>query len=347
MLDKQENEDLAEPLLTTSKYDVEKSERTKNDASLSFPWWVGWDNGVVCGIIAAVAMSIHVLCAKLLEGHVPGHEIAFSRAVLCFIFSVVLAWLIHLHPMFGHLKNSPLMALRGLFGAASVVTHYMSLFRMNVVTHYMSLFSLPIADAVLLNCLHPLLAALAAWLLFGEAFGLRDAIGGMLALSGLFLLGSNSATPPGNERDYNNTRLYGLLTGLASTSLAIGGALCVKMIGDREHALSIAIWFHLLVSITSGVPVFLSWHSAQGMPYPTVWEMEMMILIAIMSFIAQLFATRSLQLLPVYLALCFTFLSVALTYAYGLCVFHESVSTSGLSGAALIAMGVFISVHRR
>jgi drug/metabolite transporter (DMT)-like permease len=82
------------------------------------------------------------------------------------------------------------------------------------------LLSLPIADAVVIGCMHPVITAVAAWALLGEDLGMVQILGCLVSVCGVVVIAQpdSLASPDALQEQ----RLYGVAMGIASAVLSTG-----------------------------------------------------------------------------------------------------------------------------
>ena len=118
---------------------------------------------MVCSFFGSLFYSVSVLAVKATANRVPLLEVCLARSGLSWIISVALMLALGIHPMFGHRRNWPLLASRGVYGALAMYLNYVSL------------AVLPLGDAIAANMLSPPITAIAAWLVLKRLTRSRSA----------------------------------------------------------------------------------------------------------------------------------------------------------------------------
>ena len=96
---------------------------------------------MVCSFFGSLFSSVSVLAVKATSDRVPLLEVCLVRSGLSWVLSVALMLALRIEPMFGHRRNWPLLASRGVYGALSMYLNYVSL------------AALPLGDAIAANML--------------------------------------------------------------------------------------------------------------------------------------------------------------------------------------------------
>ena len=288
-----------------------------------------WDNGTACSLLSAVIFSLNTLFVKLAHG-LPSTEIVFVRSVLSIFLCLLFASrtsLIKDRLLYGHLKHMHLLASRGLFGASAMQCQYLAV------------KNLPLGDAVTLFFLNPALTALAAWLILREKLSILGWLGVAVSLAGLLLL----TRPPvvfGHADQWDKSRTWGTFAGVASAVFAAGAFISIRLIGTREPALVLSMWFHTTAMFSSVPPMAASW------PEPAVWPsaVNWVILIAISftSFAGQMMLTRGFQLQSGARASGLNMTQVVFGYFYGFVFFNEQLDSLGVAGSGFVAVGAIM-----
>ena len=321
-----------------------------------------WNTGIVCIAIAAAIYSIAAALVRPLSPSITVFEIVAVRSTLSLMFSVVLYIFFTSPstaqntttttgvkpPFFGHPPNMPALAMRGLVGAAAMDCFYASIQR------------LPLADAVAVMFLNPVITAVLAFYLLKEPLSWRGFAGCFGSLLGMVLVvrppflfgsqghtGSSSTTgtqdqlqPPLHEQEQEQQRLIGALFGLASAFLAAGAYLSIRIIGNKETPLTVAVWFHLAASLHSYAFCALSIPHPPVLPTPKDWAC--LVSIACSSFSANILLNRGFQIESAAVASGVNVTQVLYSHLIGVLVFGEALRWMGGVGAALIALGVVV-----
>jgi drug/metabolite transporter (DMT)-like permease len=268
---------------------------------------------MVTSALAFAAMSVLV---KQLGGRIPTQEIVSVRAALTLVASYWMLRRQSITPLLGH--NRPLLVLRGLFGFCALTCGYYAM------TH------LPLAEATVLQYLHPPVTALLAAAVLREP--LRKAVFGSMALCGAglllvarpaWLLGSSAQSLP----------TLPLLAGIAGALVSSCAYVTVRKLGRTEHAHVIVFYFPF-VALPASLPSLWS-HAV----WPTGFEWLLLLGVGVFTQIGQISVTRGLQQDEAGRAAAYTYLQVLFAAALGALLFQEIPPGTTLLGAALILLG--------
>ena len=279
--------------------------------------------GVRFMLASAFAFSVMMVFVKLAGERLPSQEIVFARAVLSVALSLAVlqragvAW-------FGQPQNRPLLLLRGLFGFAGLSCVFYS------VTH------LPLAEAVVIQYLHPLFTACLAALFLRESVGRAVVLGTALSLAGVALV----AKP---------AMLFGAGASLPALPLAaaLGGAffsgcayVCVRRLGSTEHPLVIVLYFPL-VTVPATLPALV-----RDSVWPVGLDWLWLVGVGVCAQIGQVALTRGMQHEPAARATALSYTQVVFAAAWGVLFFGEKPDAFTIAGAGLILAGSFAAGRR-
>ncbi|WIA35490.1 hypothetical protein OEZ86_003920 [Tetradesmus obliquus] len=183
-------------------------------------------------------------------------------------------------PIFGQRSNLPVLCMRGCCGACSVTAQYIGL------------FLLPLGDAVTITLVGPAVTALMARALLNEPLGYRGAAGCLISILGAVVL----SRPPflfGGEQ-WSRSQAIGTAASTAAAFLGSGSSLTIRLIGNKEPAAVIAIWFHTCTMCLTAIPLALGWPSRFALV--SRGDAGLLLGVAATSSVAQLLNTRGLQL---------------------------------------------------
>lgn len=291
-------------------------------------WGVLWRNGLLCVAVAAGLFSISASLVRPINPITPVFEIVAVRSGLSLLFSFIIASSKGMVArMFGHVENLPLLIFRGIVGAAAMDCFYISVQR------------LLLAEAISLLFINPAITAVLAWVFLKERLQWLGVVGCVVSLLGmLFVVRPPFLFSPEQSGEWTRRRMIGIIAGVASAVLAGFAYLTIRAIGDKEHSLSVAVWFHTAALVHS---VLLMMFGVMGMPVlPSGFEWWCFIGIACCSFLANLLISRGLQLESAALGSAVNYLQVILASLIGLVFFGEPLTMLTILGTILIALGV-------
>eukprot|EP00890_Picochlorum_soloecismus_P004335 jgi/Picsp_1/4902/NSC_02266-R1_transmembrane protein 20 isoform 1 len=276
-----------------------------------------WSSGVTCVAIAAFFYSIATALVRPIDPSTPVFEIVFVRSVFSLIFSLLSARygskdIVELRSLFGQLRNVPLLAFRGLAGAAAMDCFYYAIQR------------LFLAEAVALLFLNPVVTAILAWTFLGESLSRLGVLGVLVSLSGMVLV----VQPPflflGSQvEEWSLERTKGVIAGGSSALLAGFAFMTIRWIGNKERSLTVAVWFHMSALVHSAVLLVFGVMGKPVVPQGYEW----------LCFIG-------IALESAALGSAINYSQVVYANIVGIVLFHEPPSLLGVAGAICILSGV-------
>jgi drug/metabolite transporter (DMT)-like permease len=274
-------------------------------------------------LISAAAFAGMTAAAKEVGARLPLFEIVFVRAALSVLATLILLRRARV-PALG--SRRPLLWLRGLFGFAGVSCSFYA------VIH------LPLAEATLLQFVHPVFTVALAALLLGERIGRGVWVGIPLALAGLLLV----VRP-------------GFLFGRAAAPLdpfavgvAIGGAFFAAdayvavrhLVRTGEHPLAIVFSFPA-VTLALSLPLML-----RDFVWPAGEEWLWLFVTGATAQVGQMALTHGIQRLPASRATVYSYTQVVFASLLGAVLFGETPDAGTAAGAVLVLAGAWIAGRR-
>lgn len=274
-------------------------------------------SGAQMMIMSAFAFSAMTVFVKLAGERLPSQEIVAARALISLVLSYAMIRRAGLSP-WGHDKKW--LWLRGLLGFAGLSCVF------GAVTH------LPLAEATVLQFLHPSITAILAWYFLGEAISRRVIGASVLSVTGVVLV----ARPA-------------WLFGHAATPLdpfwiavAIGGALfsaaayvVVKRLSAQEDPLVIVFYFPL-VTVPATLPTLTT-----NFVWPVGLDWLWLLLVGIATQIGQVSLTRGLGWLPASQGTALSYLQVVFATLWGILIFGNRPDVFTIAGGGLVIAGAF------
>jgi drug/metabolite transporter (DMT)-like permease len=271
-------------------------------------------------LASAAAFAAMTAAAKLVGARLPVFEIVFVRA----LFSVVLTALLLRRarvPLLG--TRRPLLALRGVFGFCGLTCSFYA------VIH------LPLAEATLLQFLHPVFTVALAAALLGERIGRGVLLGIPLALAGLVLVvrpgflcgGAGAPLDP-----------FAVGVALAGAFFAADAYVTVRHLARTgEHPLAIVFSFPA-VTVALSLPLMLA-----DFVWPRGVEWLWLAVTGAAAQLGQMALTRGIQLLPASRATAYSFTQIVFATALGAWLFGETPGALTAGGAALVLAGAWLA----
>ncbi|KAK9821373.1 hypothetical protein WJX74_005509 [Apatococcus lobatus] len=283
-----------------------------------------WSSGVTCGCLSSGIMATNALLVKLVSDEVPVFQIVAARSVLTCSITFVTARVAGISPLYGQRQHYAWLMARGLCGTTAMTIYYGAL------------HLLPLADAITLSKVAPVLTALLAAVVVGEALSPAGFLCSCAGLVGVAF----TAHPPflfGGGVEWSQQRLLGICLDLASALASAGAYICIRHIQTSEPALTVALWFHTSSLLVSIVPLAVGIPAFPVLPRPL--SCLILLAVGITSFIGQLFLGRSYQLGSAGRISAIDYTQVVYGHVAGVTLLHEKETWYGLTGTALIACG--------
>ena len=261
-------------------------------------------------IASAVGFSAMSVLVKVAAEHLPTGEIVLARAIVTLAISYAMvkrAGLAATGTQHGKLILRGVLGFGGLSG------------------YYLALAHLHLADATTLQNVIPLLTAVLAWRMLGEAIGRGTLVALAFGMAGVVLVAHPSLGDPLDP------------IGVAA---ALGGALCsafayvtVRRLSQTEDPLVIVLYFPLVAT-----PLAVPW-AAWDFVVPRAIDWLLLVAIGATTQVGQVFLTRGLAAERAGRASSVNYLQVCFAMVWQLAVFGDVPSWTTLGGAALIVIG--------
>lgn len=276
--------------------------------------------GVRFMLMSALAFAIMTACVKLVSTHgIPVFEIVAARAIVSLIISYVDVRRKRLS-VWGH--NKQLLIARGAVGSLALICVYYA------VT------TLPLAEATILQYLHPVFTALLALVFLKERIQRSTIVCILFCIVGLVLIVSPEIALSAGEE-----------LSLISVAVALMGALgsaiayvIVKRLSNTEDSSVIIFYFPLMALPLS---VFLL---GDDFVIPDAEALVLLILIGIFTQIGQVGLTKAMKTEVASKATAYSYIQVVFSIIFGWLLFSEIPSIWTWAGGALIIIGALINV---
>jgi drug/metabolite transporter (DMT)-like permease len=277
--------------------------------------------GALWMIGSAAAFAVMSALVKSVGTRLPSQEIVLARACVSLGLSYALLRQAGV-PMLGQRRG--LLALRGVFGFLGLSCVFAAVTR------------LPLAEATVLQYMHPTFTALLAWLVLGERASARS-----LVASAVSLLGVAFVSKPSWAMELLGLAREGV-TGLDPVAVGFGLAgaffsaaayVTVRRLSATEHPLVIVMYFPL-VAVPATLPTV-----ASQLIWPTPLEWLALLGIGAAAQAGQVWLTRGLSLLPASRGTALSYVQVVFAAAIGLVFFAEPIHVNTVIGALLVIGG--------
>lgn len=272
---------------------------------------------------SALAFAAMTAFVKLAAERLPSQEIVAVRAAISLGLSV--AWLrgAGVRPILGRRRG--LLLLRGVFGFSGLSCVFYA------VAH------LPLAEATVLQYLHPVFTAGLAALVLREALGRRWLAGTLLALLGVVLVARpGPLAGAGGPGDWALDP-FATAVGVAGAFFSACAYVTVRRLSREEHPLVIVLYFPM-VAFPATLPALFT----QGV-WPRGLEWLWLAGVGVLAQLGQVWLTRGLQHEPAARATALAYTQVAFAAGLGALVFGDVPGTLAVAGACLVLGGGFLA----
>lgn len=245
--------------------------------------------------------------------HIPAVEIVFFRCAISLVMSYAVLKSQRVY-LWGN--NRRLLIARGLSGAVALVLYFVLLQQ------------IPLATAVTLQFLSPIVTAFLGVILLGERMRRWQWLFFLLSFGGMLVI---------NGFDARISTVH-LLMGLVA---AVGSGLAytiIRKLNQREHPLVIVLYFPLVTMPIVGLYSAFHWVMPQG------WDWAFLLGIGTFTQFAQYFMTKAYQAEEVSKVANLNYLSIIYALSFGFIFFGETFNLMTYAGMALVVAGVVLNM---
>ncbi len=276
--------------------------------------------GVQFMLISALGFALMSATVKYVNLHgIPVFEIVAARALVSFILSYVDVKRKGLS-VWGN--NKPLLFLRGLVGT-------MALFCV-----YYAVTTLPLAEATILQYMHPLFTAVIAYLFLREAIQASTLASISLSILGVLVM----VYPSWDSSSAENLPLFSVgvaLLGALGSSIAY---VIVRKLSRTEDP-SVIIFYFPLVAL----PVSLL-AMGDGFVMPSPFLILMLVLVGVFTQVGQLGLTKAMQTESAGKASAYSYIQIVFSALLGIALFSEVPTVWTVLGGGLIVAGALVNL---
>ena len=293
--------------------------------------------GISSALIASVLFSINDMTVKFLSDDYALHEIILIRSVIgmavliAVIFPIEGGWVVL------RTKRLGMHIIRGLL---VVITN---------MTFFLALAALPLADAVAIFFIGPLIITVFSVIFLGESVGPRRWIAVGMGLVGVIVM-----VRPGSA-GFQLAALLPLVAAVTYASLQI----LTRKIGGTEKAGTLTFYIQasfILVGITMGLTVGDGRFAGTGDPsidfllrswvWPSTRDWMILLVLGTSSTFAGYFISQAYRLCEAGLAAPFEYTAMAFAVFWGLVIFGDWPDTTAWIGISLIIGGGLFMLWR-
>ncbi|OLP76634.1 putative transport protein [Symbiodinium microadriaticum] len=275
--------------------------------------------GLLAMIVGAFFFSLMALLVKLLSSF-GTYELVFWRSVFMFIGTMSMLIAKRINPL-GPPGSRVLLWVRAAAGFG-----FMS-------GYYYAIQHLPLSDAVVITYTSPVITAVAAALLLGEAWGRLDALGSVLCMVGVVLISKPSFVMTFFGAEPKPMNLNGLLGAAIAAVMSSVVYLLVRVL-KGVHPIVFVNYFAAagivlgpILSIAAGET--WSWHTRKDWP--------LLVLLAIFSIVGQALMNLGLTLETAAKATAMNYSQVVFAFIFQTALLHEATDPLSVAGSVMIA----------
>lgn len=273
--------------------------------------------GIFYAVMASLVFSIMNLLVKLVSDSIPTIEIVFFRSIVGTIITLMIMKQKEVKFSKGS-KN--LLILRGLLGAAYLVTYFYIISQM------------PLADVSILINLSPFFVILLSALILKEKISPR-----VYAVLFIALVGALITINPFGYSTYSAIALIGVFSALCSASASI----TIRHLSKSKSTYEIVFYFLFIATIVS-IPMM--WNS---FVVPTPLELFYLICIGSVSFLGQIFLTKAYTYERAPVVAVARYISVAFNVMWGLLLWGEIPAiTTIIGGIIIVGSCIYIALEK-
>ncbi len=279
--------------------------------------------GAIFMLLSALSFSLMTALVKIAGARLPSQEIVVARALVSLVLSWQLLYRAGVSP-WGHDKRW--LWIRGALGFAGLSCVFAAVTR------------LPLAEATVLQYLHPALTALFAGLFLGEAIGRRIVLATIASLFGVVLV-AQPAVVFGESAAALEPRWVAVA--LAGAAFSAAAYVVVRRLSRTEHPLVIVFYFPL-VTVPAALPSLMG-----AFVWPRGIEWLWLLGVGLTAQAGQIWLTRGLTLLPAARGTALSYLQVVFAAGWGVLLFGESLALSTiLGGGMIVSAALWIAAAR-
>lgn len=263
-------------------------------------------------LISVLGFALLNLTVKYLD-RLPATELVFFRSLVSLLLSFYFLRRLHIAPLG---KQRHWLIARGLSGTIAL-----SMF-------FYTLQKLPLGSAITLQYLSPIFTALFGMLILGERVRPWQWFFFAVSFSGIVLIkGFDPRITP---------LLFAM--GIAAALFAGLSYVFVRKVKDTDHPLVVVFYFPLVATPVMGLVSLFNWTQPQG------WEWGLLILMGVLTQIAQLNMTKALQTAEINEIASLKYLGIIFALGFDFFLFGVDYQALALIGMVLVVGGVVLNV---
>lgn len=270
------------------------------------------DKAIGYMLISVLGFAFMNLTVKFLD-RLPATELVLFRSLVSLMLCLYFLRKRNIRP-WGNSKKY--LILRGVFGVTAL-----SLF-------FYTLQKLPLGSAITIQYLSPIFTAFFGIFLLKEKVRWLQWIFFTISFTGIALI-------KGFDPSITPTLL---VMGLLSAVFAGLAYNCVRKVKDTDHPLVVVFYFPLIATPVMALVSLFSWVTPIG------YEWALLVLMGVLTQIAQLYMTKALQAAEINEIVNLKYLGIVLALAFDFLIFSVEYQSMALIGILLVLSGVLLNV---
>lgn len=263
-------------------------------------------------LISVVGFALMNLTVKFLD-RLPATELVLFRSITSLVLSF---YFLRRHKISPWGVQKKYLILRGLFGVSAL-----SLF-------FYTLQELPLGSAITLQYLSPIFTALFGIVLLKEKVKWWQWFFFVFSFAGIAIIkGFDASISP---------KLF--VMGIASAMFAGLAYNFIRKVKDSDHALVVVLYFPLIATPVMAVISLFYWVQPMG------WEWLLLLLMGVLTQIAQIYMTRAMQSAELNEIAGLKYLGVIFALSFDLLIFDVSYNYMVLLGMLMVVGGVVLNL---
>ncbi|WP_100752740.1 DMT family transporter [Vibrio salilacus] len=276
--------------------------------------------GVRFMLLSALGFALMSACVKYVSIHgIPVFEIVAARALVSLIISYLDVKRKRIS-IWGN--NKPLLLIRGIIGTVALMCVYYS------VT------TLPLAEATILQYVHPVFTALLGLLLLKERVQTSTLICIAFCLLGLWVM----VQPSLDHTIEYQLPMFSVMTALLGALGSSIAYIIVRKLSQTEDSSVIIMYFPLIALPVSLVLI------GDNFVWPSLYLTFLLVLVGIFTQVGQYGLTKAMQTQAAGKASAYSYVQVVFSALLGVWIFNEIPSIWTYIGGTLIVTGALINV---
>ncbi|WP_337995936.1 DMT family transporter [Oleispirillum naphthae] len=274
--------------------------------------------GIAMMAASTLLFSILWIFVKILSDRYSVYEIAFFRN---FFALIPATWMLLRHHAPGEILQVHRVSghvWRAVLGVSAILLGFLSY-------HLM-----PLADAVAISFMSPLLVTALSVPLLGERVGIFRWSAVLVGFAGVMIIiqpGKGLITP-------------GVLVALGAALFGALAQITIRQLNRRDHPLAIVFYFTVFATLLTALPLPFVWQAPQG------WDWALMIAMGLAGGAGQYFLTRAFNLAPAAVISPFNYTSLLWTTIAGVVFWNTIPQLHVFVGAAIVVTSGLVILYR-